>query len=411
MSAMNYRQFGKLHWKSSALGFGTQRLPVNGSDSANINQPKAVRIIRYAIDQGVNYIDTAYNYHQGNSEVTVGKALKDGYREKVKLATKLPTWLVNSQQDMDKYLNEQLNRLRTSYVDFYLLHGLNQKRWDKIRQLNAIAWLEKKVNEGKIKHLGFSFHGDFNAFKNIVDGYDGWAFCQIQYNYMDADNQAGTRGLEYAASKGIGVVVMQPIAGGKLAVSPPKEIQTLLETAETRRTPAEWALRWVWNHPQVSVALSGMNTMEQVIENVASACRSDPCEMTKKELELISQIGQKYKELGFNNCSGCGYCMPCPTGVNIPQILSLLNEYYMKEKAKPVKHKYLQHIHRNSQARNCIKCGRCEDLCPQKIPIIKKLSEATLIFESGLALPRQLWYQVSNFVQTNIREIAKRHEE
>ena len=197
---MKYRQFGKLDWKTSVLGFGTQRLPVNHVEHGNNRYSEAVRMIRYAIDQGVNYIDTAYNYLQGESEVLVGLALEDGYREKVKLATKMPIWLINSQQDMDKYLNEQLGRLRTNHIDFYLLHGLNQKTarsWDKVRKLNATAWLEKKVAEGKMKNLGFSFHDDLDVFKNIIDGYDGWAFCQIQYNYMDNDSQAGTKGLEY----------------------------------------------------------------------------------------------------------------------------------------------------------------------------------------------------------------------
>lgn len=380
---MKYRQFGRLNWEASALGFGCMRLPVNSGDGGNINRPLAVKMIRYAIDHGVNYVDMAYNYHQGKSEVLVGEALKDGYREKVKIATKMPTLLVNSQQDMDKYLSEQLDRLRADYVDFYLLHGLNQKQWDRVRQLDVTAWLEKKMDEGRIKHLGFSFHDDFNAFKNIVDGYAGWTFCQIQYNYMDADNQAGTRGLEYAASKGLGIVVMEPIAGGKLATTPPKEIQSLWETAEVKRTPAAWALRWVWNHPQVSVVLSGMSTINQVIENVEIASRSNPCEMTENELVLVERVKQKYNELGFIKCSGCGYCMPCPEGVNIPQILSLYNEYHLKEKAENIKSKYWYYITPKSQARKCVKCGRCEDICPQKVPVNKVLSEAALIFESG----------------------------
>lgn len=403
---MKYRQFGKLNWKASALGFGAMRLPVKGIAGDNSKQPEAVRMIRCAIDHGVNYVDTAYNYLEGKSELLVGMALADGYREKVKLATKMPTWIVNSHQDMDRYFNEQLARLRTSYVDFYLLHGLDQKRWGKLKQLNVNVWLEKKIREGKIKYLGFSFHDDFNAFKDIVDGYDGWTFCQIQYNYMDADKQAGTQGLEYAASKGMGIVVMEPIAGGKLAVTPPKEVQELWDTAEVKRTPSEWALRWVWNHPQVSVVLSGMNTIEQVIQNAKSASSSDFCEMTEKELELVGRVKKKYSELGFVQCSGCGYCMPCPSGVNIPVILSFCNEYHMKEKAKNIRSKYWDYISRKNQARRCVKCGKCEELCPQKVSVKNIISEAALIFESG---HREVSYypkQGFRLVKTKLRKIV-----
>jgi hypothetical protein len=403
---MNYRQFGKLDWKPSVLGFGSQRLPVKGMVRGGNKQPEAVRMIRYAIDHGVNYVDTAYNYLGGKSELLVGMALEDGYREKVKLATKMPTWMVNSHQDMDKYFNEQLGRLRTSYVDFYLLHSLNQKRWDKLKRLDVIVWLERKVYEGKIKHFGFSFHDDFNVFKNIVDGYDGWAFCYVQYNYMDEDRQAGTQGLEYAASKGLGVVVIQPIGGGNLVVNLPKGVQDLWDTAEVKRTPAEWALRWVWNHPQVSVVLSGMNTIEQVIQNVKSASYSDFCGMTVKELELVGRVKKKYGELNFVQCSGCGNCMPCPEGVNIPMILSFYNEYHMKEKAKNIRSKYWDDISRKNQARRCVRCGKCEELCPQKFSLESIISEAALIFESG---HREVSYyprQVIRFVKAKLRKIV-----
>jgi predicted aldo/keto reductase-like oxidoreductase len=379
---MNYRKFGKLDWQASVLGFGTMRLPTIETTSGSKNKLEAVKLIRYAIDHGVNYVDTAYSYLQGKSETLIGKALQEGYRERVKLATKMPTWLVNSEQDMDKYLNEQLHRLCPDYVDFYLLHGLNQRQWDRIRKFDVLIWLEKKLDDGIIKHLGFSFHDNFDAFKSIIDGYDGWTFCQIQYNYMDADKQAGTRGLDYAASKGLAVVVMEPIGGGRL-VNPPKEVQELWEAAEVKRTPAEWALRWVWNHRQVSVALSGMATIEQVIQNVQSASNYDFCNMTVKEFELIGRARQKYSELGFVPCSACGYCMPCPEGVNIPVILSLYNEYHMKEKSKDIRSKYWDCISQENQARRCVKCGKCEELCPQRLSLRSIISEAALIFESG----------------------------
>jgi len=380
---MNYRLFGKLSWKVSALGFGTMRLPFIGNDAAKIDEPEAIKMIRYAIDHGVNYVDTAYVYHRENSEILVGKALKDGYREKVKLATKLPVWSVNSQQDMDDCLNVQLKKLQTDHVDFYLLHSLSQELWEKAKNLNALEWLEKKVDEGKIRHFGFSFHDEYNVFKDIIDSYGGWTFCQIQYNYVDADFQAGTKGLKYAVSKGLAVVIMEPIAGGRLAINPPKAIQAIWDMADVKRTPAEWALQWVWDHPEVSVVLSGMSTMEQVKENVQSASHSKTGTLTKKELALVEQVRQKYKELGFTQCTGCRYCMPCPEGVNIPQIISFYNEYYMKDRSDEIKSKYWEHITPESQAKRCARCGRCEEICPQKMPIRNILSEAAFLFEQN----------------------------
>jgi predicted aldo/keto reductase-like oxidoreductase len=307
---MKYRNFGKLRWKVSALGFGAMRLPIIGNDAAKINEPEAIRMIRYAIDHGVNYVDTAYPYHGGNGETLVGKALKDGYREKVKLATKMPTWLVNSKQDMDRYFEEQLKRLGTN-VDFYLLHGLNRERWQKLEALGVIDWAEKKMGQGGFGHLGFSFHDEYDVFENIVDSYENWTLCQIQYNYVDVRYQAGTRGLKYAASKGLAVVVMEPIAGGRLAVKPPKPIQEIWDKARVKRTGAEWALLWVWNHPEVSVALSGMSNMQQVKENVRTANNSGINKLTKEELSFINRARLEYKNVGFIGCTGCRYCLPC----------------------------------------------------------------------------------------------------
>jgi len=378
---MKFRNFGKLGWKVSVLGFGAMRLPTIDGDAGKIDEPEAIKMIRYAIDHGVNYVDTAYPYHRGTSETLVGKALKDGYRDRVKLATKMPTWLVNSQQDMDKYLGEQLDRLCMDSVDFYLLHGLDGERWQKLKALNVLKWAERKLDEGKFMHLGFSFHDEYAAFKKIIDNYDGWTLCQIQYNYVDSEYQAGTKGLKYAASRDLAVVVMEPIAGGRLAVKPPSEIQALWDTADVRRTPAEWALQWVWSHPEVSVALSGMSAMEQVVENVKSASRSGPNSLTKKELDLINLVSQKYKALGFVGCTGCRYCMPCPEGVDIPQIISLYNEYYAKDRDDAVKSKYWEHITQESQAKRCARCGKCEELCPQQLPIKEILNRAAMLFE------------------------------
>lgn len=380
---MKYRSFPKLGWKVSALGFGAMRLPIVGADAAKIDEPEATRMIRYAIDRGINYIDTAYPYHRGNSEAFLGKTLQDGYRDKVKLATKMPTWLIKSQKDMDRYLEEQLTRLRSSHVDFYLLHGLDNERWQKLTELNVLGWLEKKRDEGKFKHFGFSFHDDYAAFKKIVDSSKEWSLCQIQYNYMDANYQAGTKGLRYAASKGLAVVVMEPIAGGRLSLKPPDKIQTIWNEAEVKRKPAEWALQWVWNHPEVTVVLSGMSTMEQVKENIRGANHSGPNALTKEELRLTKRVANAYKKLGFVGCTGCRYCLPCPQGVDIPRIISLYSEFYMKDRDDEVKKKYWEHITPESQAKRCERCGRCEELCPQKLTIREILSHAAWLFEQA----------------------------
>jgi predicted aldo/keto reductase-like oxidoreductase len=377
---LNYRKFGKLDWDVSALGFGAMRLPIIEGDSSRINEPLAIRMIRYAIDNGVNYVDSAYGYHRGNSEVAVGKALQNGYREKTRLATKMPVWMINSKEDMERCFNEQLQRLQTKYIDFYLLHGLGKDRWPKIKDLGVFEWAEKKISDGKIGYLGFSFHDELPLFKEIVDSYN-WTFCQIQYNYMEENFQAGTGGLKYATSKGLGVVIMEPIAGGRLAIKPPKTIQELWDTAKIKRSPPEWALQWVWNHPEVSVVLSGMSTYQQVIENVEFAGRSSKNHLTKEELALIDNVATKYRELGPIGCTGCRYCVPCPNGVTIPEIFSLYNEYWAKERDASIKQKYKEQLKPEQWVRNCIKCGTCEELCPQHLPIRDLLRNAGQTFE------------------------------
>jgi predicted aldo/keto reductase-like oxidoreductase len=377
---MKHRSFGKLNWKTSALGFGIMRLPTIGGDSAKIDEPLATGMIRYAIDHGVNYLDTAYSYHGGNSEPFLGKVLQEGYREKVKLATKMPTWLVNSQQDMDKYLDEQLARLKTN-IDFYLLHGLTKERWQKLEQLNVTMWAEKKIDEGKFSHFGFSFHDTYDVFKDIINSYDGWTLCQIQYNYVDADQQAGTEGLKFAASKGLAVIVMEPVGGGRLSMTPPRQVQFVWKKAKIKRTPAELALLWVWNNPEVSVALSGMSTMQQVTENIKTANCSVPPTLNQEELRFVDQLARKYKKLGFIGCTSCRYCIPCDEGVSIPEIIAFLNEFFIKQESEGVKAKYHEHIKPENQAKKCARCGKCEQKCPQQLPIRDILGRAVWIFE------------------------------
>jgi hypothetical protein len=385
---VKYRSFGKLNWKVSALGFGAMRLPIICNDAARINEPEAIKMIRYAIDHGVNYVDTAYVYHGGNSETLVGKALKDGYRENVKLATKMPTWRINSREDMDKHLEEQLKRLQTD-IDFYLLHGLDKERWQKLQALNVIGWAEKKISEGRFRHLGFSFHDEYDVFKDIIDSYENWTLCQIQYNYVDSETQAGTRGLRYAASKGLAVVVMEPIGGGRLAIKPLKPIQDLWDAPQVRRTQAEWALLWVWNHPEVSTALSGMSTLQQVKENVRTASHSGTNKLTGEELSLFDQVALKYKSMGFVGCTGCRYCLPCAEGVNITEIISLYNEFYVKNMNDEVKAKYHDSITPESRAKRCVACGKCQELCPQQLPIPDIIRRAAWIFEQEPPRPKK----------------------
>ena len=380
---MKYRKFGKLDWEASALGFGTMRLPYLDGEASKIDEPLAIEMIRYAIDHGVNYVDTAYSYHGGNSERLVGKALKDGYREKVRLATKMPVWLVKEERDFDRYLDEQLEKLRTDRIDFYLLHGLNRRRGANIWELGVTDWAEGAIADGRIGHIGFSFHDELDLFKEIIDYYDGWTFCQIQYNYMNTEYQAGTRGLKYAASKGLAVVVMEPIQGGRLAVPPPPDVQAIWDEAPVKRTPAEWALQWVWNQPEVSVVLSGMSTMQHVVENVESADRSGSGILKPEELELIERVRQKYRELGFIGCTGCRYCVPCLQGVAIPEIFAIFNEYYSTQNEAVIK-SYTEKIPPESRASLCVSCGKCEELCPQQLPI-RKLLRGAEIFRSARA--------------------------
>ncbi|ABY93876.1 MULTISPECIES: aldo/keto reductase [Thermoanaerobacter] len=375
---MQYRQFGKLNIAISALGFGLMRLPAIDNDNSKIDEAEAIRMIRYAIDNGVNYIDTAWPYHGGNSEIVAGKALKDGYREKTFLATKLPTWLINEKEDMDKYLNEQLKKLQTDHIDFYLLHALDKNKWENMKKVDALSWAEKKKQEGKIRYIGFSFHDEYPVFQEIVDYYDKWDFCQIQYNYMDIDVQAGEKGLKYAASKGLGVVIMEPIRGGRLA-NPPKAVQDIWDTAKVKRTPAEWALQWLWNQPEVSVVLSGMSTFEQLKENIESAKRSGINTLTKEELEIVSKVRNKYKELSPIACTGCNYCMPCPNGVNIPRNFELYNEAHMYNTYEANRRDY-ENLG-DAKASSCIECGTCESVCPQHLTIIDYLKEVADYFE------------------------------
>lgn len=381
---MRYRKFGRLDIEVSALGFGCMRLPTVGGDAAVIDEPEAARMLRYAIDQGVNYVDTAYGYHGGNSELFVGRALQDGYRQKVHLATKMPVWLAKKADDFDRLLDEQLQKLQTDHIDFYLLHALNARAWPTVRDLKITKWAERTIAQGKIHHLGFSFHDTFDAFKGILDDYDGWEFCQIQYNYVDENTQAGRQGLQYAAAKGLAVVVMEPIRGGRLVTLPPS-VTEILQRAKTQRTLADWALQWVWNQPEVSVALSGMSTMQHVVENLASADASGPGTLTAGDLALIHEARDKYRTLFPIPCTDCRYCMPCPNGVWIPHMLDLYNRAIVHNQLEKARRSYNapRREGEDTRAAACIECRECEEHCPQQIPIADWMREIHAVLGEG----------------------------
>ena len=375
---MQYRKFGKLDWDVSALGFGAMRLPVVNRVHTDIDEPRAIEMIRYALDHGVNYIDTAYVYHGGKSEVLVGKALQGGYREKVKIATKIPTAMIENHDSCDRILNEQLTRLQTGHIDFYLLHGLNAGVWPKILQIKYFDWAEKQIAAGRIGHICFSFHDSLSAFKTIIDGYDNWTMSQIQYNYMDEKHQAGTAGLQYAAAKGIAVVVMEPLRGGKLSRKPPAPVQQIWDSSPVKSTPVEWAFRWVWHHPEVATALSGMSTLQHVIENVAIAGEAGNTRLAAADIDLIKQIESAYRSLTPVNCTSCLYCMPCPNRVEIARVFELYNEgvmYNFPQNSRGIYNSGTW-FKKEWQADNCIECGVCLEKCPQQLQIPELLKEA-----------------------------------
>ncbi len=380
---MLYRDFGRIQWKPSALGFGAMRLPTLDDGPAHVDEELAIRMIRWAIDHGVNYVDSAYRYHAGRSEVVVGKALREGYRAKVKVATKSPVWLVQTPEDADRLFEEQRGRLGVECVDFYLLHGLSAKRWPGVKKAKILEWSERARADGRIGHFGFSFHDGFDTFKEIIDFYDGWEFCQIQYNYMDVEAQAGMKGLRYAAGKGLGVAIMEPIRGGALA-DPPPQARKHLQAARPGWSPAEWALQWVWDQPEVSLVLSGMSTMEQVRQNVAFAGRSGPGTLGPSDQAALGRAREALLGMGWIKCTNCGYCQPCPNNVEIPTVFRIYNDAIQSELGLARRRKwYAEVMSPDGRADLCLECGECEDKCPQHLPIPESLKKAHDLLAPG----------------------------
>lgn len=384
---MQYRSLSRNDDAVSILGYGCMRFPTKNGKT---DMDRTEKQLMSAIDRGVNYFDTAYLYP--GSEVALGTILdKNKVRSKVKIATKIPPYLVNSRKDMENILKTQLERLKTDYIDYYLLHALQDvKGWEKAKANGLMLFLEDMKQKGVIRNIGFSYHGDKNDFKKIIDDYN-WDFCQIQYNYIDETSQAGKEGLQYAYSKGIGVVIMEPLRGGSLVGRMPEEIKAIWDRMPVRRPYADWALRWIWNHPEAAVVLSGMNEETHIDENIRTACEAMPDSLSPEELEVFKDVKETYLRLMKVGCTGCAYCLPCPAGVNIPFCFSYYNSYHLFKK-RHAKFQYLAFGGgltggNNSLASKCIHCGKCEKACPQHLEIRKHLKDVKKEMEPWWSKP------------------------
>ena len=366
----------------SVLGYGCMRFSqtITGPDFK-----KAEAEVMSAINQGINYFDTAYIYP--GSEATLGKILeKNNVRDKVKIATKLPHYLLKKEGDCEKLFNEELTRLRTDHVDYYLMHMLSDAvTWNRLVELGVKDWLEQKKKEGVIRQIGFSYHGNSESFMKLIDAYD-WDFCMIQYNYMDETSQAGVTGVKYAASKGIPIMIMEPLRGGKLATKLPKDAVKIFKKYKADREPAEWSFRWLWNQPEITCVLSGMNSLEMVAENIRSASKAEAGCLSDAEKTVISDVVKEIRSKEKIGCTGCRYCMPCPKSVDIPGIFAAYNRRYSDSKFEGLKDYVMcTLIRKNSTgASNCIKCGKCEQHCPQGIHIREELETVRKTFEGPI---------------------------
>lgn len=370
---MQYRKFGNTNKEISILGFGAMRLPLIDGKDDQIDYKKATDMVRYAIDNGVNYLDTAYPYHGGNSELFCAQVMKDGYREKINIATKLPVWDVKSHEDMMLLLDEQLAKLEVDVIDFYLLHALKKTHWKICVDNDYKTFLDEAKAQGKIRYAGFSFHDSQDLFVKIADDYD-FDFCQIQMNYLDDHYQGGIEAMQYANSKGMGVIIMEPLRGGMLAKpEQPEDIQVLWDSCEEKRSPAAWALKYLWNFPEIGIVLSGMSTMEQVVENVETAADSVASGLTTQEEETIQKVKQIYEDRTLVPCTNCKYCLPCPQGVNIPENFWAYNHASIFGDEGKAQFWINGWLEPEKRASNCVECGECMEKCPQGIDIIKHL--------------------------------------
>jgi uncharacterized protein len=377
---MLYRKLGSTGEEVSILGLGCMRLPLLNEQYNKVDTESAISLIRRAIDNGINYLDTAYPYHNGLSERIIAEALKDGYREKVFIADKLPSWLIQKRTDMDRYLKNQLERLQTQQIDFYLLHSVKEDYWSNLESLGVLEFLDDAVNDGRIKYTGFSFHGEIELFFDVIDSYN-WDICQVQYNIIDENYQAGQEGIRYASSQGVGVVIMEPLRGGTLIRKIPPEVQEIWDESIVKRRPVEWALRYLWDQEEVDIVLSGMTTLEDLYENLKISKQGLVNTLTPKEKEIIKEVRLEYRGRKNIDCTQCGYCMTCPSGVNIPVNFELLNHAYMFQELDNSRMNYYMLLKESERASSCTECGECETLCPQMVPIQKTLKKVHETFE------------------------------
>ncbi|MGL5964398.1 MAG: aldo/keto reductase [Fusobacteriaceae bacterium] len=368
---MNYRKIPNGKGPLSILGFGCMRFPL--LEDGKIDEKQVEEMMIYGVENGINYIDTAWGYHDGESEVVVGKVLeKTGLREKVNVVTKLPSYLIKKKEDLDYYFNEQLKRLRVEKIDYYLIHTLTEAFWKNVTEADIFSFMDRIKAEGKVGHIGFSFHDELPLFKKIVDSYS-WDFCMIQYNYLDTEYQAGTAGLKYANEKGLGVFVMEPLRGGRLVNNISPDIMAEWEASSKGYKPVEWGLRWVWNHPEVTLLLSGMSNFDQIKENVEIAGRAKGNILDSEDLARVDRVKAIYKSKIKVNCTGCNYCMPCPFGVDIPGAFEFYNNASKFNDREKFANAYCGSVKEGARADRCKSCGKCEPQCPQGIKIISEL--------------------------------------
>ena len=375
---MNYRDFGKLGWKSSLLGMGCMRLPrvYNDSEKAEIDVEKAVELIGYAAENGINYFDTAFSYHNGHSEEVLGLALDGGLRKKVKIVTKQPLNVMKTDDDIRRNLESTLKKLRTDFLDVYLIHNINAASWPTIRERDIIGKFEKFKEEGLIGAVGFSYHGGYNAFSEVLSYHD-WDMCQLQQNILDVNKEATEQAIHDAGKKGCALVIMEPLRGGGLAYAPP-EVKELYKSLPEQRGEIEWAFRHLINYSEVSCILSGVTALDQLKENIEIFSKPDAVSgcLSDDEKAVMAKVKAVYESKASIPCTGCEYCMPCPSGINIPIIFSRYNEGIMFDNFSQPQRSYMLMGRANSRASNCVSCGACESKCPQGIKIIDELKKS-----------------------------------
>lgn len=412
---MLYRTMPVSDDELSILGYGCMRFPTRGG---KIDRAQAIPMLRAAIDEGVNYLDTGWNYHGGESEPFLAEALTDGYRARVRVATKLPQWLVKTRADMDRFLDSQIQRLGGDPIEYYLMHAIDGGTWDRLCELGARDFLQGALTDGRIGSAGFSYHGDREDFGRIVDDWD-WGFCQVQYNILDENLGAGREGVRHAAQRGMGVIVMEPLRGGYLASAPPP-VQAIWDEADVERSPAEWALRWVWDQPEVTLVLSGMGEGPHIAENLRIASEVTPNSLTGHDLELVSRAAQAYRDLQRVACTSCSYCMPCPAGVDIPGCFEMFNMTRVKAQGRNAQFEYALRLGGllgtggSTYASRCVGCGKCEEHCPQRLPIRELLVDVKRELEgpklklmtpvARLFLAFERWRSLRGTPRTGVRD-------